>query len=289
MTRPKAFMRLYWADLLADTLHLGRSEFGSYMLLIGAYWRQGGPLQDDDECLRNICRCDVSEWARCKGMLSNLFDINDGYWTHKRIDQELKRAWEDYQSAIDRTKQATAARQRDVARNDERDVSRDVERHVERNDQRDDGRNVTQSESESDIVHTHARAEDSHLPNLKDVLTVASMSAVTEVSAKAFFDYHQDNNLWLNRNGLLINWRSKLVSWAAKDRSQGHTATGKRQTIHELRAVIEAKREMADGIKHKHYNDVAGGGSWSNQTKRTEYVALKKEIKALTERLAHSA
>ena len=120
-------MPLYWADFLADTLHLNRAEIGSYMLLIGAYWRKGSALSDDDEYLRNICRCPGAEWVRCKGTLAAFFKVGDGVWLHKRIEQELSDANSEYAAQLSRTKAATEARrkaqeERDRQRNEQRDV-----------------------------------------------------------------------------------------------------------------------------------------------------------------------
>jgi hypothetical protein len=55
-------------------------------------------------------------------------------------------------------------------------------------------------------------------PTLTEVKAIASMRGVSPDSAARFFEYHNDNNLWLNKHGILINWQSKLVSWGTKDR-----------------------------------------------------------------------
>jgi len=83
------WMPLYVADLVADTLHLSRSDLGSYMLLLCAYWRNKGPLSDDDNFLRNICRATQSEWPATRSALAPFFQIEHGKWRHKRIDKEL--------------------------------------------------------------------------------------------------------------------------------------------------------------------------------------------------------
>ena len=44
------------------------------------------------------------------------------------------------------------------------------------------------------------------------------MHSVPEASARAFYTYHEDKNLWLNRHDRMINWRSAVVTWAANDR-----------------------------------------------------------------------
>lgn len=84
------WMPLYIGDYLADTLHLSRSDHGSYILLIMAYWRNRGPLQDS-ESLRSICRCSETEWTQTRNILSKFFELDGQVWRHKRIDFELKR------------------------------------------------------------------------------------------------------------------------------------------------------------------------------------------------------
>lgn len=56
------------------------------------------------------------------------------------------------------------------------------------------------------------------IPSLKEVLDYAAMHSVPEASARAFYTYHEDKNLWLNRHDRMINWKSSLMTWAANDR-----------------------------------------------------------------------
>lgn len=87
-------MPLFIGDYLQDTMGLTRSEHGSYMLLIMAYWTKGGPLDNDDRCLREIARCPDAEWVRTKGIMERFFEVNNGCWKHKRIDSELQKCRE---------------------------------------------------------------------------------------------------------------------------------------------------------------------------------------------------
>jgi len=55
------------------------------------------------------------------------------------------------------------------------------------------------------------------------VKTEAQMRGVPEASARAFFEHHEGNALWLNQHNRLINWKIKLLSWAARDRQPKRT------------------------------------------------------------------
>lgn len=62
------------------------------MLLIMAYWANGGPLKNDDTSLKVIARCPDAEWARTRGIMEQFFDVSNGVWKHKRIDHELEKS-----------------------------------------------------------------------------------------------------------------------------------------------------------------------------------------------------
>jgi uncharacterized protein YdaU (DUF1376 family) len=81
-----AWMKLYVADFIADTLHLSCEERGAYIMLIMHYWRTGG-LPDDDEKLARIVGLDAMRWQCVRSALVLLFAAR---WRHKRIDAELE-------------------------------------------------------------------------------------------------------------------------------------------------------------------------------------------------------
>lgn len=65
------------------------------------------------------------------------------------------------------------------------------------------------------------------IPTLEEVLAMAEMRGVLPTAAKSFFDHHQDNSLWLNQHGRLINWQSKLVNWQVRERANAPIAPKK--------------------------------------------------------------
>ena len=85
------WMPFYVADYLADTTRLTTEQHGAYLLLIMDYWRNGA-LPDDDDALCNITKLTMSMWKKHKPALQRMFQVNDGEWHHKRIEQELLRS-----------------------------------------------------------------------------------------------------------------------------------------------------------------------------------------------------
>jgi len=116
--RPDTWMPWYIGDYLADTMDLTRDQHGGYMLLIAAYWRRGAPLPDDDGRLAGITKSSKKEWKLLRAILSDFFDISDGFWKHKRIDEELARAAENSEKRSNSGKEGAARRWNKDGKND---------------------------------------------------------------------------------------------------------------------------------------------------------------------------
>lgn len=104
MAETGAWMPIYWADYLADTMHLNAEQHGAYLLLLAAYWRRGAPLSDDDKYLSAVARLSLKKWKMVRPIVAAFFSQKDGVWTHKRVNLEILRS-------SDRLKFARAAGQ----------------------------------------------------------------------------------------------------------------------------------------------------------------------------------
>ncbi len=98
--RPNSFMKMYWGDYFADTRHLSTLQHGAYLLLIAYYWSSGKPLPDDDKILQRITGLHGNSWKAVRKILGKFFTINNGVWSHKRIDAELKKSTEIYDKKV---------------------------------------------------------------------------------------------------------------------------------------------------------------------------------------------
>jgi uncharacterized protein YdaU (DUF1376 family) len=86
-------MPVFTDALLGDTMDLSAAEFGAYMLILIATWRNNGkPLPDDDVRLARTCRTRQDTWSRFyRAALIKFFDISDGFWHQKRLEKEWRR------------------------------------------------------------------------------------------------------------------------------------------------------------------------------------------------------
>jgi len=109
MDRPDVFMPLYIGDYLAGTGRLTTELHGAYMLLIMDYWMNGSP-PDDDYALASITKMSFDAWSIARVKLEQFFSIEDGFWIHKRIEQELSKAIAKKAKAAEKASKAAAAR-----------------------------------------------------------------------------------------------------------------------------------------------------------------------------------
>lgn len=105
-----AWMPLWIGDYLADTMSLNTAQHGAYLLLLVAYWRNKGPLPDDDEDLATTVRATPAEWKKLRVKMLKFFDLEGGLWIHSRANKELERAGLFAKKAHDRAVKAAAAR-----------------------------------------------------------------------------------------------------------------------------------------------------------------------------------
>ena len=105
-----AWMPIYWGDYLADTMDFSTAEHGAYLLLIAHYWRTKKPIPNDIRTLQQITK------LRNKGSVRTLYRVvtkfqDDGHTlTHKRIEEEIRRATHIRSSYAERGKKGAEAR-----------------------------------------------------------------------------------------------------------------------------------------------------------------------------------
>lgn len=86
------WFKFYPGDYLADTQRLTQAQHGAYLLLLIEYYASGTPPPDDDEVLAAITRCAVDVWrSAIRSPCRRFFEIRDGCWFHKRVEDELSK------------------------------------------------------------------------------------------------------------------------------------------------------------------------------------------------------
>jgi uncharacterized protein YdaU (DUF1376 family) len=85
------WMPLYIGDYLRDTMHLTTTQHGAYLLLLFACWTNG-PLLDDDKHLGAITKLSPADWLEMRPTMENFFSVENGFWIHKRVEEEINNA-----------------------------------------------------------------------------------------------------------------------------------------------------------------------------------------------------
>lgn len=103
------WMPLYIGDYLSDTMHLTTEQHGAYLLIIMAYWKNGGELPG--AAIQAITRLQGDAWSNAQAVLSMMFSIEEnGNWRHERIERELVDAGKKKDGATAKAKAGAAAR-----------------------------------------------------------------------------------------------------------------------------------------------------------------------------------
>lgn len=85
------WMPLYIGDYLADTSRLSTEQHGAYLLLLMDYWRNGPPMDDDEE-LASITKLSAQQWKKHAPKIRGMFVSVDGRLVQKRCDEERQKA-----------------------------------------------------------------------------------------------------------------------------------------------------------------------------------------------------
>ena len=110
------WMPLYIGDYLADTARLSTEQHGAYLLLLMDYCRSG-KLPDNDQVLAQICKLNPDAWSNAKAMLIPFFSIEQGFWIHKRVEQEMAEAKVNQTKKHERAVKAAEARWKNATSN----------------------------------------------------------------------------------------------------------------------------------------------------------------------------
>jgi len=107
--KPDKWMPLYVGDYLSDTSRLTTEQHGAYLLLLMDYWRNGPPLDDDDE-LAAITKLSTAQWRKIAPKIRQFFASSDGKLHQSRADKERQKAGLMYDKRSEAGKQGAAKR-----------------------------------------------------------------------------------------------------------------------------------------------------------------------------------
>lgn len=92
MSKADAWMPLYIADYLRDTMHLTRDQHGAYMLLLMACWTRGGRLANDAGQLAGMVKATAAEWRKLAPVILPYFRVDGDQLVNMRVVEEWEKA-----------------------------------------------------------------------------------------------------------------------------------------------------------------------------------------------------
>lgn len=254
-------MPFYPGDYLADTLSLDRAEHGSYLLLMLAYWQNGGPLPDDDDYLSVTAKCSRRAWVAGRVKLSRFFAVENGVWRHKRIDAELAKAKGISEKRQQSGRSGASKRYSKCQASAMANATANAMANGVANGVANEQPSYRQSQSQSHIEYIKGSELDKageKLPEIppmsrKDFDALVEMRGIPKDCANYFWDQHDSVN-WLDRSGRPIRKiDGLLVSFAARWRARSHEAalaasagqqTQPKKSLHQMTAAEKLRAAL---------------------------------------------
>jgi len=81
------------ADLITDTTHMSAEQFGAYVRVLLAMWRNGAELDDDDAGLAQLTGVPLKRWRAMREIVLKPVSVIDG----KLFQKRLSKTWDDVQ------------------------------------------------------------------------------------------------------------------------------------------------------------------------------------------------
>ena len=107
---PNIWMPFYIGDTLADTQTLTCVEFGALVLIRAFYWRNQGPILNDDKRLALVCKLSIEEYRSLKESILEYFEQQDDKLVSKELEEEITKARKYQKHASERGKKGAKAR-----------------------------------------------------------------------------------------------------------------------------------------------------------------------------------
>ena len=249
------YSQFFWADYLKDTRILSLEAKGAWMDILCH-------LANADEVGVSGHRIDI--WARVLGcpkrvakrILTELEDAKVGeIWTeNEKVFIKNNRLCDDYLEYKERILNCSkggkksAKNKRKYLEINESNVSQVASEEVTGDPNQLNGKlnSTTKGRATKSLplplpittlFKEESKDRSAEIPTWDEVWDLAQMRGILRETAESFFNWHNDNNYWLNKYGALINWKSKLQNWKTRSqniKTQGNAPKRKRATADEL-------------------------------------------------------
>jgi uncharacterized protein YdaU (DUF1376 family) len=271
--KPPAF-QFYADDFLAGTLLMSYEERGLYITMLCIQWSRGHVSPDDMARLSTAIAQPLASHVLAKFKQGEDGNFRNDRMEHERAKQDEFRA--------NRSKSGKAGADKRWHSHSTA-IAQPMAKHS------------SPSPSPSPYIEREqADFPEVVIPTQAEVLEWAKMDGIGEDAAKAFFAHYDSKNLWVNKYGRAIDARKSLKVWAnneprfaAKAAPQGNGTHSKvAPTVFNLKSIIEAKMEQANGLKARWAAEGPLTTDWSSEQAKQDYLKLRKEIKELKTKLA---
>jgi len=125
-------------------------------------------------------------------------------------------------------------------------------------------------------------------PAIESIKLQCAKIGLPDSEGDKFFNFYASKG-WMVGRTKMKSWTHALTGWRGRWQESAKAKQSAPESIFNLRTVMEAKAKLAAELHNRHATETGLGTDWNDPAKRAEYVGLKREIKALNERIAGAA
>ena len=145
-----------------------------------------------------------------------------------------------------------------------------------------------ETSSPSSSPSSNASSIKAELPTIESIKLQCAKIGLPDSEGDKFFNFYSSKG-WMVGRTKMKSWTHALTGWRGRWQETAQAKQSAPESIFNLRTVMEAKAKLAAELFNRHATETGLGTDWNNPEKRREYVGLKREIKALNERIAGAA
>ena len=279
MNRPPAF-QFYADDFIGGTVDLSAEDVGAYIRLLCYQWGRGA-IPASKAAIDRVAGCDVSSEVLAK--------FPDGK-NHRMERERLKQ--DEWREKCRKGGQNSA-----ISKN----VSRVVELPHQVKGQVNGNTPLSTLHSPPSVSGFQspppspsskepqaALPREIFPPSIESIKLQCAKIGLPDSEGDKFFNFYASKG-WMVGRTKMKSWTHALTGWRGRWQESAKAKQSAPESIFNLRTVMEAKAKLAAELHNRHATETGLGTDWNDPAKRAEYVGLKREIKALNERIAGAA
>ena len=194
------------ADYRKDTMHLTPIEHYIYRELLDSYYLDESPIPNKTQMVLRLLRLGKEHEEQLNNVLSDFFEEKDGYFYHKRIEEEVNR----YQARADKNRENGKKGGRPRKKEKTQSVTdSEPNRNPEESEKNPNQEPITKKKK-------NIKKRKFEKPSVDDVRAYCRQRE-NNIDAQQFIDHYEASG-WVRGKTPIVDWKACVRTWERNDR-----------------------------------------------------------------------